>query len=104
MGVAVTGDSLRIYRDDGSSTLVARGDTLFVLEEIGEGFRRVWYAGALFQTDAASGVDVSPGEPAAELLVEPEREWWASVRTADGRAGWVWMDRTPRMEGADACS
>ena len=39
----------------------------------------------------------------AEVLVEPRQEWWARMRTADGRTGWLWMDRAPRMESADAC-
>ena len=103
VGEAVTRDTLRLYRDDGSSLLAGSGDTLLVLDDIGEGYRRVWHAGAIYQTDAASGLNVAPGARVAALLVEPERQWWARVRTADGAEGWLWMDRTPRMEGADAC-
>ncbi|HET6361912.1 MAG TPA: hypothetical protein VFH11_07625 [Gemmatimonadota bacterium] len=104
VGLAVARDTLRLYRDDGSSLLAATGDTLLVLDDVGEGYRRVWRAGAIYLTDAASGLNVAPGPSAAELLVEPERQWWTRVRTADGATGWLWMDRTPRMEGADACS
>ncbi len=104
IGVAVARDTVRVYDDAGDSRLVAVGDTLVILDDVGEGYRRVWHAGAIWQTDAASGLNVAPGDPPAELLVEPEREWWARVRTTDGRAGWLWMDRTPRIEGADACS
>ncbi|MGH7567290.1 MAG: hypothetical protein ACREK2_10715, partial [Gemmatimonadota bacterium] len=104
IGVAVAQDTVRVFDESGQSRLMAAGETLLVLDDVGEGYRRVWHAGAIYQTDAASGVDVGPGAPAAELVVEPERQWWVRVRTEDGRTGWLWMDRTPQMEGADACS
>lgn len=69
----LTRDTLWIYDAAGESRLVAAGDTLLVLDEMGEGYRRVWHAGGIYQTDAASGLDVAPGAPAAELAVEPER-------------------------------
>lgn len=57
----------------------------------------------MLQTDAVSGFVPEGGDPAAEILTEPRQEWWARVRTADGPTGWLWMDESPRMEGADAC-
>lgn len=75
--------------------------TLF--DNVGEGFRRVWHEGSILQTDAVSGFVSEGSAPVAEVLVEPRQEWWARMRTADGRTGWLWMDRAPRMESADAC-
>jgi len=103
IGVAVARDSVRMYAEDGAGRLAAAGDTLLILDKVGEGFRRVWLDGAVLQTDAVSGLVPEGGVPAADILVEPRQEWWVRVGTADGRAGWLWMDRTPRMEGADAC-
>ena len=103
IGVAVAGDSVRMYTEDGAERMTAAGDTLLVLDNVGEGFRRVWHEGSVLQTDAVSGFVPEGGVPPAEVLIEPRQVWWARVRTPDGRAGWLWMDRTPRMEGADAC-
>ena len=101
--MAVARDSVRMYAEDGAGRLAAAGDTLLILDKVGEGFRRVWLDGAVLQTDAVSGLVPEGGVPAADILVEPRQEWWVRIRTGDGRTGWLWMDRTPRMEGADAC-
>lgn len=103
IGVAVARDTVRMYGESGDPYLAEVGDTLFVLDNVGEGFRRVWYEGGIYQSDAASGIDTGIASP-VEVLREPEQQWWARVQTVDGRAGWLWMDRTPQMEGADACS
>ena len=103
IGVALAGDSVRLYAEDGGERLAAAGDTLFLLDNVGEGFRRVWHRGSVLQTDAVSGFVPEGTGPAAEILTEPRQEWWARARAPDGRMGWLWMDRTPRMEGADAC-
>ena len=103
IGVALARDTVRLYTEEGDERLAAPGDTLLVLDNVGEGFRRVWHQGAILQTDAVSGFVPAGGIPAAEVLVEPSQEWWARVRIADGRAGWLPMDRTPPIEGADAC-
>lgn len=103
IGVAVARDTVRMYTENGAERLAAAGDTLFILDNVGEGFRRVWHDGAVLQTDAVSGIVPVEGPPAAEVLVEPRQEWWARIRTAEGVEGWLWMDRTERMEGADAC-
>jgi hypothetical protein len=103
IGIAVARDSVRMYAEDGGERLAAAGDTLFILDNVGEGFRRVWHDGVVLQTDAVSGFVPEGGLPTAEVLVEPRQQWWARVRTPDRRDGWLWMDETPRMEGADAC-
>ncbi|HJU86294.1 MAG TPA: hypothetical protein VJ788_02870 [Gemmatimonadota bacterium] len=103
IGTAIAGESVRLYTEDGAERRATAGDTLFLLDNVGEGYRRVWHRGSILQTDAVSGFVAEGGLPAAEILVEPREEWWALARSPDGRAGWLWMDRTPRMESADAC-
>ncbi|OZC04051.1 hypothetical protein [Rubricoccus marinus] len=92
-----------IYLASGGEQPVAAGDTLLVLDPEGEGSSRVWANGVL----GFSGVDVDmngPGGegPALRTLRPAEYQWWAHVRLADGREGWLWMDRTPSVSGADA--
>ena len=103
IGVAIVRDTVRMYTESGGERLAAVGDTLFILDNVGEGFRRVWHEGTILQTDAVSGFVPGEGVLPADVLVEPRQEWWTRVRTPNGRTGWLWMDRTPRMEGADAC-
>jgi hypothetical protein len=103
IGVAVARDTIRMFAEYGAERLAAAGDTLFLLDNVGEGFRRVWHQGSVLQTDAVSGFVSEGSVPAAEILSQPLQEWWAQARALDGRAGWLWMDHTPRMEGADAC-
>lgn len=80
---------------------LAPGDTLLVLDYEGEGSYRVWHDGQIGYSEAG-GMDAPPGEgPVLRPLVEPEQEWWARVTTPDGRAGWLWMDRTPDLLGVD---
>ncbi len=78
-------------------------DTIYLLEPIGEGSFIVWLRG---REQELPGVWESyyPGGT-GRLEGEHAHEWWARVRTQDGREGWVWMDRTlAPMRGADACS
>ncbi|WP_412069829.1 hypothetical protein [Rubrivirga sp. IMCC43871] len=102
VGQAVALRASDLYLAGGESRAVAAGDTLVVLDYEGEGSHRVWFDGQIGFSEA--GADIGPpGEgPAFRLAVEPASQWWAHVTAADGRAGWLWMDRTPDVEGADA--
>jgi hypothetical protein len=94
---------------DGGPT-VAPGDTLYVLDDVGEGYVNAWYRGTVY---AVSGEFWNWGSPpdayqrgpfAARLLRPAEARWWAHVR-ADGREGWVDMDAAEggTITGVDAC-
>ncbi len=106
-GLVVADSAFTIY--DGPTVLP--GDTLYVLDAIGEGYVHVWYQGTVFE---ASGEPWNwgqapdrhvPGPFPARQLRPVESGWWAHVRTADGREGWIDMDRAEggTIEGVDAC-
>ena len=81
---------------------LAEGDTLLILDYEGEGSYRVWADGQVGFSGAGSDVG-PPGEgPALRRITEPASQWWAHVTAPDGREGWLWMDRTPDVRGADA--
>lgn len=104
LGRAVARDSVALYLNADVAYTASPGDTLLLLDYVGEGAYRTWADGRVLQVDASAALAV-PGSdgPALETLSEPVRQWWAQVRTPDGRAGWLWMDRTPSVQGADAC-
>ena len=97
IGRAVATQPVELYSGYDRARMLPTGDTLLVLADIGEGFSHVWYADTLYQTDALLRPD------AMRVLAEREGQWWAHVALADGRTGWLWMDRTPPVRGADGC-
>lgn len=102
LGVSVAERATEVYLDYRHTTPVAVGDTLLVMDSEGEGSFRVWHDGQI----AFTGVDgyyAPPGETAPLREVSaPEAQWWAHVTLSDGREGWLWMDQTPPVIGADA--
>ena len=99
--VATRADSLFLSYTEAAP--LAAGDTLWVFDYEGEGSFRVWHAGRIGFSGAGSGVGAPPGmDGPYRQLVAPEQQWWARVTAPDGRAGWLWMDRTPSVTGADA--
>lgn len=80
------------------------GDSVLVLDYVGEGTYRVWHDGTIYQADGASVLPPSDDPVAThDDPGEAHRQWWARAEAHGGRAGWLWMDRTPPVEGADAC-
>ena len=99
-GLVVTSRPLEVYRSFESTRSVGAGDTLYLLDYIGEGFYEAWYADSVYQIEAAM-----PGDPAYRTLREPEQTWWAHAVLADGRAGWLWMEENENgaISGYDGC-
>ncbi len=101
LGEAVLREPTMLYRDFEDGVQAQAGDTLLVLYTVGEGAWRVWYPGAsggeILEADgSALGAYGSP--------VFPDTQWWARATTPDGTTGWLWMERTPPVTGADGCA
>lgn len=101
------------FRDPDGGGEYAAGDTILVLDYLGEGFFHVWVRGERRQLPL---VDVlsSFGPPAAagprplRELRPPASTWWAHVTTParkgrGTRRGWVLMTADTDVRGADAC-
>ena len=81
------------------------GQTLYLLNYLGEGFTNAWFNGRLYtDVDTAefyNGVcDVRPSR-CAGTIIEPSRtEWWVQVRNRLGRVGWT--DEPEKFSGNNA--
>lgn len=78
------------------------GDTLVVLDHIGEGHFNVWDGRAVKDVEGFWGAERMP--LVAEMLGRWETEWWVHVTMPDGRAGWAKLAATNPPQGADACA
>lgn len=58
-----------------------RGDELFLLTNLGEGFSKIWYKGRIFEESVY-------GESAYKLIREPKSVWWVKVKNRRGQTGW----------------
>jgi len=96
----------RAYREAEFGLRLSKGDSLIVLDYLGEGTTRVWWHGQLalvfmFWDEAAMGHATG-----AKLVRPAIREWWARVAWRDAagtHAGWLEATRY-RVDGTDACS
>ncbi|MGH7577529.1 MAG: hypothetical protein ACREM1_20690 [Longimicrobiales bacterium] len=77
------------------------GDTLVVLDYVGEGFYNVWHDGSVVEVPTfwSSG----PIEEGEGSLGQHAAEWWVHITMSDGRTGWIRADTAPQINGADAC-
>jgi hypothetical protein len=109
--------AMRGFEDrDGGGRYIA-GDTLLVLDYLGEGFFHVWVRGEKRQQSLADVLQ-SFGPPVGRATLPlrevrpPVSNWWAHVtlpplvrkddRAAE-RRGWVLMAADVNVRGADAC-
>ena len=102
--VFVTHIALAIVEDtvaDGPNAVLLPGDTLVLLDPIGEGYWKAWRRGQVLETVPPFFESWWRPAPAGRLIGEAAREWWARA-TANGRTGWFRPDRY-RVRGADAC-
>ena len=82
------------------------GDTLVVLDYVGEGVFNVWHEGEVAQVSQfweSPEVDLGPGLPLGTSLGEHETEWWVRARRPDGTVGWLLQPTDVSPEGADLC-
>jgi len=106
--VRITGVSLVAVTDSVAPegppqpTLVP-GDTLVVLDYVGEGYWRVWDGERVRELSGFWGAEVFPVR--GELLGGERyaREWWVHATTRAGERGWFNADSVARLRGVDAC-
>ena len=103
VGLALATDTLTLHGDDPSPVPLRAGDTVRVLSYQGEGHYTLSFRGRTLTHpafwEAAQGLPVR-----SRLLRAPGPRWWARVRTADGRGGWIDMDASAgKVAGVDAC-
>jgi hypothetical protein len=83
------------------AALFVPGDTLLVLDYVGEGHYKVWTGTKIVEVEGFWGAG-SSRPTATELLGSYAREWWAHV-TVGERQGWLLIPPTLQLIGADAC-
>ena len=111
----------RDFRDPDTNQSYHGGDTLLLLDYLGEGFSNVWVRGerrqlSLFDMRERGAPVPSPDTATLVELRPATAEWWAHVtltprpatpRTASGakraRQGWVNVTRDVGVSGAHAC-
>src|SRR5262245_24345879 len=83
------------------------GQTLYVLNYVGEGAWRLWFKGNVYLAENARGVDDCTG-PAhdtvlcpVQIVEEPAYVWWAKVRAPNGKEGWT--RQMDHFGNIDAC-
>ncbi len=87
---------------------VTAGDTLLVLNYLGEGEWNVWFQGNIYQEDGMKWrfgrypEDRPADEVPATLVKQPETEWWVKIETPEGKEGWILM-KNAKVSGNDAC-
>jgi hypothetical protein len=77
------------------------GDTLLVLDYVGEGFFNLWDGSGVREVSQFWGAESSLR--VAETLGRWEREWWTHATGPEGQRGWFSPDSVPDIDGADAC-
>lgn len=98
IGLAIVDDTVFRYAD-GKPWLLP-GDTLVLLDPIGEGYWNAWRRGEILK-EVPPFFESIPEAKRGRLIGKPEREWWVHA-TAGNRSGWINMQRA-RVRGADAC-
>lgn len=84
-----------------------RGETVLLLDYLGEGFYTVWRRDSLlidgdFFRLPSDTADVPPDHAKGVLRVEPISSWWVRVRLPDRTEGWIDMENA-MVRGSDAC-
>ena len=104
--VRITGVSVVAVADsvDADSARFGPGDTLVVLDYVGEGRWNVWDGERVQEISGFWGAEAA--NPAAELIggAEYAREWWVHATARGGVQGWIDADSVARLSGADACA
>lgn len=96
LGAAVLEADVPMYLANGDPQTIPGGDTVILIGYQGEGFYHAWHDGRVGEFSPFD----SEGE--AVFLRELVADWWVEITSASGD-GWLWMERTPPVWGADGC-
>ena len=83
------------------------GETVYVLNYVGEGAWKLWVKGKLYVAENARGPHDCYGPEhdtvlcPVQILEEPTTVWWAKVRTRNGKEGWT--RQLDHFGNIDAC-
>lgn len=82
---------------------ISPGDTLFVMQHIGETTYRVWYKNSLTETGAFwSGDDYfGTPNPRGHQILKPKQSWWISFTTSSIPSGWLRVTEDETLDGPD---
>jgi len=87
---------------------VEKGDTLYLLNYVGEGYHKVWFKGDIIEDVPGYfwhyGEKMPPDsdiEKVTELLNKEEDEWWTKIEYQN-KIGWLYM-KGAKVRGPDAC-
>lgn len=61
--------------------ILRRGDNLFLLTYLGEGFSKIWYKGRIFEGDPND-------QELFKQIRRPIDVWWVKVKNRGGQIGW----------------
>jgi len=106
-GRAVATGGVAIRREDGREFKVRRGDVLYLLHPIGEGFFKTWFRARLYEVQPETAAEhASRPETVARLpylrfVSRPRTVWWVKVRNKRGQVGWSRQD--DHFGDMDAC-
>jgi hypothetical protein len=84
------------------AALFLPGDTMVVLDYVGEGHWKVFYKDRIVEVEGFWGAE-QPGLPVAEMLGRYSSEWWAHITMKDARKGWLLIVPPMQVIGADGC-
>ena len=104
--VEVLGPAIVVVTDSvpdglGAGDVFVPGDTMVVLDYIGEGFWNVWHDEEVREVAAFWGAEV--GSPKGAYYGNYRRAWWVSAEAPRGRSGWFRADLDVQLSGVDAC-
>lgn len=82
---------------------ISPGDTLFVMQHVGETTYRVWYKSNLTNTRAFwSGDDhFRTPNPRGHQILKPKRSWWISFESSSIPSGWLRITEDNVLDGPD---
>jgi hypothetical protein len=102
--VHITGRQLVVVHDTidqrPSGPRFVPGDTLLLLDYIGEGHYHVWTGASVVEVEGFWGAEAT--RPSTELIGSYARDWWIHA-TLDEKQGWLLVEPTLQLIGADAC-